>query len=646
MIYVGDYIALGLVMILTMFYFESRNLTTLPSKFFAASLIMTGCTALTDIVSGWLLAEPGFPVMIRMHANSLYFVVNILTTSCFAMYLFSKVLEHVYDDHCMGRGKTGLAILFIIFVAFIIANYRNHWLFYFDESGIYRRGPLNPIGYIVTVMQMCLVMICYFRNRNSTGKSLNRSLKQSFPVILLCIIIQLGNQEIMLNGLIMAMTCLIIYLNFQGQRQGEHSLTKLNDRHSFYRDIEQRINAEQRFQILEISIRDFGMINQKYGHKVGDEILYQCAFALEKLIPHVSAFHIGATDFALVFPYLYKKAAKENLEILTARAAQGVVYKDETICPDHTVIEYISDTNDQSVTDVFEKLEYASAIAKAEKKKYILCTAEMGREMHRRRYLIERLSHPDREHGFRVWFQPVYCRKTGQFCSMEALMRLVEPDGTMIPPDEFITVAEQTGQINGLTWFVVEETCAFLAANPDINTSVSINLPMPQLFAQDFEKKLSGIVDKYGVDRSRICLEVTERAFLEDFDACKAVMHAIADAGYRFFLDDFGTGYSNFSCLLQLPFTCIKLDRSLSQDIDENATTRNMVRTLTGLFHDMGFQVIAEGAETSRQVETLSENSVDRIQGYFYAKPMRQSRVVEFYRSHSCRKDANNLCSE
>ena len=645
-IYVGDYLALGLVVTLAMFFFDTRLLNTRSSKFFAACLVLTGCTALVDILTGQLLSSWNASLWLHMHGNTLYFVVNILTTSCFALYLFSKVLEHVYNDHCFRNGKIALTALFIIYMAFVISNYWNQWLFYFDNQGNYCRGPLNPIGYVVTVLQMCLVMVCYFRNRTSAGKALKRSLRQSFPAIILCILIQLTHQEIMLNGLIMAMTCLIIFLNFQGQRQGEHNLTKLNDRQFFYQDIERRIHAKQRFQVLRIIIRDFSMINQKYGYEVGDEVLYQCAFALEKLLPHVSAYHVGATDFALVMPYTSEAAAQNNLETLIRRADKGIVYRSENIIPDYIVVNCISNDSDTNVTEFCERLEFAAGIAKQQKKPYILCTPEMGEQMRHRRYLIERMQHPDREHGFQVWFQPVYCLRTGKFCSMEALLRLIEPDGTMIPPDEFISIAEQTGLIERITWFVAEEACRFLSSHPEITASVSINLPMSQLLDRQFESRLSDIVDHHGIAHRRICLEVTERAILEDFDTSKAIMHSMSEAGYRFFLDDFGTGYSNFSCLLQLPFTCIKLDRSLSQNISEDTSTLDMVHMLTMLFHNMGHEVIAEGAENTAQVNTLSAHAVDRIQGYYFARPMCQDDVVEFYHQTTCLTENTDACAE
>lgn len=646
MIYVGDYLALGLVVTLAMFFFDTRLLNTRSSKFFAVCLVLTGCTALVDILTGQLLSLRNAPVWLHMHGNTLYFVVNILTTSCFALYLFSKVLEHVYNDHCFRNGKIALAALFTIYIFFVISNYWNQWLFYFDDLGTYRRGPLNSIGYIVTVLQMCLVMICYFRNRTSAGKALKRSLRQSFPAIILCIFIQLTHQEIMLNGFIMAMTCLILFLNFQGQRQGEHNLTKLNDRQFFYQDIERRIHAKQRFQVLRIIIRDFSMINQKYGHEVGDEVLYQCAFALEKLLPHVSAYHVGATDFALVMPYTSEAAAQNNVETLIQCADKGIIYRSENISPDYIVVNCISNNSDTNVTEFCERLEFAAGIAKQQKKSYILCTPEMGEQMRHRRYLIERMQHPDREHGFQVWFQPVYCIRKDKFCSMEALVRLMEPDGTMIPPDEFIPVAEQTGMIDRITWFVVEEVCRFLSTRPEVTASVSINLPMSQLLDRQFERRLSDIVDQYGIAHSRICLEVTERAILEDFDTSKAVMRNMSKAGYRFFLDDFGTGYSNFNCLLQLPFSCIKLDRSLSANISQDAATLNMVRTLTMLFHDMGHEVIAEGAESADQVSTLTAHAVDRIQGYYYARPMNQQDISGFYRRNACAVENPVACEQ
>ena len=219
---------------------------------------------------------------------------------------------------------------------------------------------------------------------------------------------------------------------------------------------------------------------------------------------------------------------------------------------------------------------------------------------------------------------------------MEALIRLREPDGSLISPAEFIPLAEQTGHIYPITWFVLEEVCRFLKFTPKLDdVSVSINLPMPQLLDKGFMTRLNSIVDQAKLPHRRICLEFTERAILENFEQTQAIMHQLTRDGYRFFLDDFGTGYSNFNCLLQLPFQFIKLDACLVQPGDNDQDNYAMVRTLTNLFHDMNLAVIAEGAETMEHVTSLIDQGVDRIQGFALAKPMPEEALLVFYREHS-----------
>lgn len=635
MVYIGDYFAIGLVAVLFMFYFEgkvSRAYLAPASKIFVVCLLLTAATAGTDLMTVHLMSAAGTPLWLNMAMNSIYFIVNIITTSCIALFLFIKILEHAHDDHCMKKACCGLITLFSIYILLIAANIFNGWLFSFDESGNYCRGPFNAVGYIVTVCQMILVLICYFRNRRNADQAMRRVLWQIFPVAVLCILIQRKYPEIMLNGFLMAMADTVLFLTFQGQRQGIHNLTKLNDRHRFFRDVERRISRREKFQVFIINIKDFGTINQKYGHLFGDEFLYQFAFSLEKLLKNSMAFHMNGTVFALTLPFTSQSASEENCSRLLAFLEEGVDCVNEQIHIDYVLVEYLVDENDSDAAEFYEKLEYASSIAYGQKQRYIRYSPSIGDRMRRERYLIDRLRNIDREHGYRVWYQPIKCLENGLFCSMEALLRLYEPDGSMISPAEFIPLAEQTGNINSITWFVLDETCKFLAENPQLDyVSVSVNLPMTQLLDRGFFARLDSIVGSHGIDRGRICLEFTERAILDNFRRTKDIMDEITSKGYRFYLDDFGTGYSNFSCLIQLPFHSIKLDASMVPRDESELSKFSLVDTLLKLFHDMELSVIAEGVETIENVHTLGEMGVDRIQGFALARPMPPEALLEFY---------------
>jgi EAL domain-containing protein (putative c-di-GMP-specific phosphodiesterase class I) len=211
------------------------------------------------------------------------------------------------------------------------------------------------------------------------------------------------------------------------------------------------------------------------------------------------------------------------------------------------------------------------------------------------------------------------------------LLRLKEKDGTFVSPAEFIPIAEKTGQINAISWFVIEQTCYALAENRELDgVRASINLPMLHLVDPLFESRLNKIVDKYNIPHDRISFEFTERVILEDLDIAEKNMSRLANSGYTFYLDDFGVGYSNFNCVLRLPLKTVKLDMTLTSTTETLTKNGSLVRILTDLFHGMGLQVVAEGAENSEQVKLLRKFGVDGIQGYYFAKPMPLTNLCEF----------------
>ena len=636
--FVGDYFALGLIIILCIFFFDSKTsirYMSSASKLFICCLVTTALTALTDLITVQLLSVEHAPLWQHILANTLYFIVNIVTTSCIALYLFTKILEHTHERHCMRNACIGLGVLFVIYMAFVITNLWNGCLFYFDAEGNYYRGPLNALGYVVTLLQLALVGVCFFRNRQNASRPMRRVLMQFFPIIPMCILIQRAYPEIMLNGFLMALADTVLFLTFQGQRQGVHSLTELNDRHRFFTEVDRRIGKKEPFQIFLINIKDFGTINQKYGHLFGDEFLYQFAFALERLLKGSLSFHMNGTVFAIIMRYTYQNAAERQSGELLEFLEKGIPCMDQHVAVDYVMVHYISDGLESTAAELYENMEYSSARIYGMKQRYVRCTGEVREEIARRRYLRERIRTVDRMHGFEVWFQPIQCLSTGAFCSMEALIRLREPDGTLISPAEFIPLAEQTGHIGPITWFVLEEVCRLLKYNQKLeNVSVSINLPMTQLLEKGFVPRFTGIVDQAGIDHRRICIEFTERAILENFRQTLGVMEELTLEGFRFYLDDFGTGYSNFNCLLQLPFRIIKLDTSLVHAGKNGIPDYSMVRTLTKLFHDMDLVVIAEGAETEEEVRMLTEQGVDRIQGFALARPMPSDQLLKFYQNH------------
>ena len=632
---IGDFFALGLVAILSLFFFQNGYFPTKASRFFAFSLILTALTGVLDIIAVYMFGNPVIPMWLNMAINSMFFAANVLTTTMIAMVLFYKILEHVHDDHCIKQARLAMIAVFTIYLIFVAVNIGTGILFYFDDDGIYHRGPLNSIGYAFTVAQMVLVIICYIRNRKYAASNMKKAIIQVFPPAVLCILLQLLFPDILLNCLIMSFAELVIFLNFHSNVPGHHVLTNLNDRHKFFAYIEDSISSNTPFKAYVVRIKNFDTVNQKYGHKTGDEILYLFAFSLEKAIKRATAFHMNDLRFSLIVRLDDKLDHSGDLDALISFLDGGIKFKDDTIYLDYNIVENEIRTDRRDANLFYEELEFAMDIAREKNLKHFVYSQRHTAMMLHRRYLIDRLKNVDCEHGFEVWFQPIYCLTNEKFCSMESLLRMTEPDGSFVSPAEFIPIAESAGMINQITWFVLDQSCRAIASNPALNkANVSINLPMEQLFEENFVQELNRIVDGYGIDHSQICLELTERAMTDDFAKAKAYMERVTALGYRFFLDDFGTGMSNFNCLLDLPFKNVKLDMCLTATIVTDTTQQTLVSTLTELFHRMDAFVIAEGAETEQQVELLKKYGIDRIQGYYFARPMRLDSLLDFYKKN------------
>ena len=461
---------------------------------------------------------------------------------------------------------------------------------------------------------------------------MRRVLINIFPVVPVCILIQRMFPEIMLNSILIAFADVVIFMTFMSQRPGVHSLTELNDRYRFFEHVNHLISKQEPFHVFLINLKNFGAINKKYGHVIGDECLYQFAFSLERKLWEGLSFHMNGTTFAVVLPYVSQTDEERHSGILLDYIEHGINFGEYHIDVDYLVSQYISDGSEMTATDIYEIMEHSVAKCSSMNLRYIHCDREIRIELERKRYLRERLSTIDTTHGFEVWYQPIKCLATGRFCSMEALIRLREPNGKLISPAEFIPIAEQTGQIRSITWFVLEEVCQMLKQRPEMGqVSVSINLPMTQLLDKGFIPRFLGVVDQAGVDRRRICIEFTERTILENFSQTLSIMNELNDSGIRFYLDDFGVGYSNFNCLLQLPFQIIKIDAGFIRNRDENGRNFTTVRALTRIFHDMNLTVVAEGAETQDEVDALTDIGVDRIQGFVFARPMPLKELLLFY---------------
>lgn len=628
---IGNSLAFGILILISIVFFRTKYYLTKASKYYRISLLLSFLTAIISTARLETVRLSTTPEWLVVGITTVEFFIVFILTSIMTFYLASKITEHILEENTLRPAKIVLVANASVFSLAVIINIRYRYIFDVVD-GSFVNGPLAFLPYLIIIPQFILVALYCLQYRKTLNQKILFALIESVFIIGFC----LGAKfiyDVSVLAFTLSLIQLVFLLDFQRQKMGVNSVTKLNDGRSFFSELEKRIKKDSDFKVYLIWIENFRIIKQNYGQKIGDEALYRFASSLDRLFLNSSAFHMYGTNFTLIVD---NKSSDINytdklLEFLDA----GLTIDKKELKLDYIVAEHTWMQDEPNTDAFYEKLEYAASIAKENHNRFITYTLDLEIARLRKKYLINRMQKVSSEEGFEIWFQPIFSNSQNGFFSAEVLLRLKEKNGSFISPAEFIPIAEKTGQINAITWFVIEETCRALSEIAEFDgIRASINLPMLHLVDPSFEDRLNKIVDKYKISHDRISFEFTERVILDDLDVAEKNMCRLTKSGYSFYLDDFGVGYSNFNCVLRLPLKTVKLDMTLTATAETLEKNHNLVCILTDLFHDMGLTVTAEGAETYEQIELLREYGVDNIQGYYYAKPMPVKKAAEFFKNN------------
>ncbi|OLR68024.1 Bacteriophytochrome cph2 [uncultured Clostridium sp.] len=628
----AELLAAMMIVVLMAYYREKKLAVTRKGKVYRSCLGLSLATVLLNAVCVYTIKHTEqVPRAVNLILNSAYFLVAVLTCSVIVLYLCYLILEHVYDKRHLRRALLCISGGTLGYLLLILWNLSSGVLFSFDPGGNYRRGPLNRIGYALMAAELLLLAVCYVQNRASVNRPMVKLMHTLPPLAIFLAAFQLAYPQVLLNGMMMAMADLILFISFQSSRIETDGLTGIGNRNSFFAELSLRVAGRQQFQIVLLSLQQFVTINQRFGHQRGDAFLYEVARYLDGLCRQARAFRFGNVEFAVVFPWRGETEATDNLQKLRERFQRNWRLGEVETRLTARFAELICTGQSWSPTQIIEGLEYGLRLAKAGPEDTVRFNERTAALLEKERMLVNIMRRSVLEQRFQVWYQPIYDCRSGAFTSAEALLRLQDYEGNMISPAEFIPLAEETGLIGELSWIVLEGTCRLLGSGrvPDLR-SVSINLSMQQFAEQELISRIVDSLDRNGVSHDRLKVEITERVLLQDMDRMRTAMAEMASRDIHFYLDDFGTGYSNLSCVLDLPFECVKLDQSLVAEFPDDQRADLLVRTLVCLFHNMGLQVMAEGVEAVPQAETLARYGADWIQGYYYARPMPESELIPF----------------
>ncbi len=417
------------------------------------------------------------------------------------------------------------------------------------------------------------------------------------------------------------------------------TLTGLPNRGSFREKLEHAIGIAKRNErsiaILFVDLDRFKIVNDTLGHHIGDEMLKELAVRIRRTLRDTDTLsRIGGDEFTVLIETLRHPdevafVAEHILEVIQQPVHIGSYELGTTASIG--IALYPEDGSDAN--SLIKNADSAMYLAKSEgKNSYRYYTKKLSDDVHRRMQIEHDLRSAIEKNELSLLFQPQYDLQTQQVVAAEALVRWRHGDG-LIPPSEFIPIAEDSGIIVAIGEWVFTTACReFMAWKREglpVKT-IAINVSSVQFNQPNIVERFKAMVDEVGIDPQSVEIELTERYIMEHTQQNQTILDRLRRIGFRISVDDFGTGYSSMSYLKTLPLDTIKIDKSFIDEIPYDKNDVAITRAILALAKSLGYTVVAEGIEYGEQEQFLREHGCHYGQGYLFSRPLETQAFAAF----------------
>lgn len=409
-----------------------------------------------------------------------------------------------------------------------------------------------------------------------------------------------------------------------------------------WKHLDKRYRDDTPFCFAHFNIKDMKMVNDIYGHEAANDLLISICNALEEERRAgwvLQACRCDNDNFSMMLKVLPEEEITQKLTAFFEKVSRlpcnqrykiyyrcGVVTADDALATDDRVADYAKVA--QNLGQAYHKTEI------------FFFNDEMYEGVIRGKKLLARIDTAIAENEFQVYLQPKYDIHTEKIVGAEALVRWNYEHKKMLPPYEFIPLFEETGMIFKIDQEVLRQVCDLLARMIKEGLTpvpVSVNLSRIRVKSPHLKNDLLSVIDAAGIPHNLIEFELTESAAYNDDAAMIGLLNDLHSLGFMVSLDDFGTGYSSLSILRKIPMDTLKIDKSFVDVIsfDKSETRENyLIKDIITMSKHLGFVCLAEGAESKEQVDFLRSAGCDKIQGYYYSKPVPESEFLDKIRAN------------
>jgi len=423
------------------------------------------------------------------------------------------------------------------------------------------------------------------------------------------------------------------------------TLTSLPNRALFQQRVEQALeNARNRGTSVIVMVLDldyFKNVNDSLGHAGGDALLRSLADRLRACFRDSDTVaRLGGDEFGLILADVNRAetATMVAWRILDL-AGQPFDFHGQQVVTGMSIGIASSSTDGADADQLLKRADLALYRAKGDGRgTFRFFQAEMDAAAQARRALEIDLRQAVGKQQLEVHYQPLVSVETGQVVAFEALVRWRHPARGLIPPLDFIPLAEETGIIVRLGEWVLRQACTDALSWPE-TIRVSVNFSPAQFKTRDLTQLVARVLEETGLPAGRLEIEITESLLLRDVENNLKTLRSLKNLGIHISMDDFGTGYSSLSNLRSFPFDKIKIDRSFVHDVERNSDAAAIVHAVLGLGQSLGMSTCAEGVETVEQLAYLRQEGCNEVQGYYYSRPKPAAEIIQMLNDGSLKTD-------
>lgn len=611
-----------LIIIMILFYVRYKSLRLNTQIIFQFLLVVVLFCVFFDMLSIWAIVN----LMLKSRTVVViicktYLASLVLVGLAGLLYECSGVYERQKKFIWVTMVGTGIAIVYIIVIACLPINISKHGRI------VYTEGPSVLMTYLGTCSFLVANFILTIRKRRQANPRRTQVVLMWLGIWFAAAVVQFLNNELLLVGYAGAVGILIIFLRQENPEYMADHVTGLYNQDALLLYARKLYNMDREFSVLSIWF-NLGISRADDGERE-QAVMVEFARRLPRL-PGTRVFKMAEDEVWMVFDELSQvDNTIEQIKVFieSGRKEIGAMAQVEyTYMPSSLL------------ADVYQEMVHLLQYARWKNQDHTVSNfrqvdKEFVVQMKQEKAMELMLEQAMAEERIEVFYQPIYSTREHRFVSAEALVRMRDTEGKLVPPAAFISVAERNGKILQLGEIVFDKVCRFFTEQHLEQYGlhyIEVNLSVVQCSYKQLADDYISIMEKYRINPGYINLEITESASMSAKKTLLGNMQRLMEYGVHFSLDDFGTGQSNLNYIVDMPVDIVKFDREMSQAFFRDEKAQYVMNAAMQMIHGMQLKIVSEGIEEEEQYRKMAQLGIDYIQGYYFSKPLPETEFVDF----------------